>query len=338
MSEEQSIILPQRISRRELIRRSRERRTKISVLIFGLVLALLILGIPVYGYYQEFVAPGLGTIVRVNDTILNVNYYLKMLRLRVAQQSQPDYSQVPIQLVQDLVNEELVRQGVPKLGIHVTPEEIDQELKNRVLGEEGPKEVDQKEAQADFKRRYQSRLRELKLSDKEYQRLVEIDLLRDKLREQLGKTLPVVAEHIKVQAILLDNEEEGRKFAARLEKVEDFAALVKELSIDNDLKEKGGDLGWLLRGIMGAEFDEEAFKLDVGTLSKPIPTRTGYYLIKVSEKSPAREISPEHMEKLKDNALQNWLVEEEKQNKVERFFNSDRYAWAVDRIQEQLRK
>ncbi|CAG9793566.1 unnamed protein product [Diatraea saccharalis] len=42
---------------------------------------------------------------------------------------------------------------------------------------------------------------------------------------------------------------------------------------------RGGDLGSFGRGQMQAPFEEEAFKLKVGQLSKPVETDSGYHLI-----------------------------------------------------------
>ena len=105
ITEEPKPVFQRPISRRQILQRQRQKRIKLGTVIAGVVLALMILSIPAYGYYQQFVAPGLEVIVRVNDTTINTNQYLKLLKVRVALQDKPDYSTEPLQLVQDLVNQ-----------------------------------------------------------------------------------------------------------------------------------------------------------------------------------------------------------------------------------------
>ena len=69
--------------------------------------------------------------------------------------------------------------------------------------------------------------------------------------------------------------------AARIKKGEDFAKLAKEYSQDPGTAIKGGDLGFFSRGMMVKQFEDAAFKLKVGEVSKPIRTEYGYHLIKL---------------------------------------------------------
>jgi len=62
----------------------------------------------------------------------------------------------------------------------------------------------------------------------------------------------------------------------RLDKGESFDSLAKEMSpVD------GGDLGFIRKGTMDEAFDEVAFKLKKGEVSKPVKSAFGYHLIKV---------------------------------------------------------
>lgn len=67
---------------------------------------------------------------------------------------------------------------------------------------------------------------------------------------------------------------------------EDFAEVAKRFSDDPGTKSKGGDLGYFERRMMIPEFDEAAFKLDVGQVSDVVRTNFGLHVIKVTDKLP----------------------------------------------------
>jgi peptidyl-prolyl cis-trans isomerase D len=76
-------------------------------------------------------------------------------------------------------------------------------------------------------------------------------------------------------------EKKIKAIAARIKKGEDFAKLAKELSQDPGSAMKGGDLGFFGRGVMAKPFEDAAFKLKVGEVSKPVRTQFGYHIIKL---------------------------------------------------------
>ncbi len=90
----------------------------------------------------------------------------------------------------------------------------------------------------------------------------------------------------------------------RLKKGEDFAKLAREFSEDPGSAQRGGDLGPFTRGIMVKPFDETAFSLKEGEISKPVLTKFGYHIIKVYKKTAERtksldEARPLIIQKLK---------------------------------------
>lgn len=67
---------------------------------------------------------------------------------------------------------------------------------------------------------------------------------------------------------------------------EDFAEVAKKFSDDPGSKDQGGDIGLFERRMTVPEFDEAAFKLDVGQISGVVKTPFGLHIIKVTEKLP----------------------------------------------------
>ena len=340
MSTKQGRSVRRPASRRQVSRRQREQRLQRLMWIAGAFFLLLIIAVPGYAAYIEYYRPPRQLVVRVNDTSYNMGYYVKMLHLyQMLSEAQGEDlpSEAPFQLVQILEENELIRQGAPRLDIGVTPEDITQEIRTRILGTPNP-EDDPAMLEKEFQQGYRQLLEAVKFSDKEYRRIVEVDLLRERLREQLGLQVPTVAEQVHLQGIFFssdtekDPQEQAKGIADRVAAGEDFSALSRELSEDDTLKEKDGDMGWLPRGIMGEQFDEMVFSLEPGKLSELITSSEGYYVVRVVEKATAREIEEGAREALKDQALAKWLSEERGRNEVERNFDSKKYYWAVQQL------
>ncbi|WP_457676152.1 SurA N-terminal domain-containing protein [Thiolapillus sp.] len=69
----------------------------------------------------------------------------------------------------------------------------------------------------------------------------------------------------------------------RLAKGEKFEDLAREFSDDPGSREQGGDLGWISPGVMAKAFEEEAYRLNKGQVSKPVRTPFGFHIIEVTD-------------------------------------------------------
>src|SRR5947209_7785417 len=95
--------------------------------------------------------------------------------------------------------------------------------------------------------------------------------------------------------------------------------VAQEFSEESDTKDKGGDVGWIARGMftdVGAE--NELFSLDAGTRSKQHNDRTQTVWYKVLEKNDARALDDDQKKKIKDNAYAYWLNQQKKAHDVTR--------------------
>lgn len=63
----------------------------------------------------------------------------------------------------------------------------------------------------------------------------------------------------------------------------DFAALAQQNTQDLGSRDKGGDLGWLGRGVTDPAFEEVLFAMEAGTVSDPVLGVDGYHLIHLRE-------------------------------------------------------
>lgn len=92
-----------------------------------------------------------------------------------------------------------------------------------------------------------------------------------------------------------------------------FENVVRQYS-DGSTKDRGGDLGWVSRGELLPEIDKTVFALSVNSVSDPIPTKFGWHLVKVLEKSPVSykpfsEVRAEILKREQETQFQKKLAE-----------------------------
>ena len=95
----------------------------------------------------------------------------------------------------------------------------------------------------------------------------------------MSETTQVAAKHI-----LVSTEEKANDLANKIQNGETtFEDAAKEFS-NCPSKSNGGDLGFFGKNMMVKEFEEAAFALKVGEISKPVITQFGWHLIKVYDR------------------------------------------------------
>ncbi len=116
-------------------------------------------------------------------------------------------------------------------------------------------------------------------------------------------TQEVKASHILVQVKPDATPEDSAKaytkisdIKKRIENGEDFEKLARELSEDPSAKYNGGNLGYFTAMQMVYQFEEAAYKTDIGKVSPILRTRFGYHLVKVFDKRTSRgEVEVSHI-------------------------------------------
>ena len=134
-----------------------------------------------------------------------------------------------------------------------------------------------------YKRDYQfvveTYKRDADFSEEELRGLVKTELLKNKLMDAVTKDIPVTQEKVWARHILVKDEATAQNVLKRLQAGEDWFTVAKEVSEDTGSKDNGGDLGWFGRGVMIKEFEDAAFNLKIGEISKPVKTTFGWHII-----------------------------------------------------------
>lgn len=120
-------------------------------------------------------------------------------------------------------------------------------------------------------------------------------------RRQFEKVEKVRIRHIVVQANPQAGPEAAAQARAKMETIvaeikrgADFVDVAKRKSEDASTAQRGGDLGWRIRGELIDEYNNRVFDLKAGQLSEVFQTQFGYHLIKCDERQ--EEEKPEFKE------------------------------------------
>lgn len=92
---------------------------------------------------------------------------------------------------------------------------------------------------------------------------------------------------VRVRHILVQNLKTAQKIEADLKAGQHFSTLAKQYSMDPGTKAKGGEYGWVRRGMTVPAFEKAAFSQPVGVVGPPVKSPFGWHIIEVEQKKPA---------------------------------------------------
>ncbi len=278
VAKKQKYIKPAReLTKHQLAKWEQQKRLQRIALITGAVFVALVIGFAVYGYYTNEVVPLNQPVVKVNDVSYDMDYYIKALRIYGKDQDPSQLSTLADVVVGIIQSNALIKKGAYDSGIKIENTTIDAEVKRLNLP-----------------------------NDSVSHDIVYSQILAKKLLdERFSLTVPVSAEQVHVQAMLLESENVALELAKRLGAGEDFSALAKEFSWETQTRSSGGELGWLPKGLsemlVGSKvLEEAAFSMEPGQLSQPsydadIIKDVGYWLIEVADKKTEQGIQTKAM-------------------------------------------
>ena len=253
--------------------------------------------------------PGTGPVARVNgEEISRAEYDLRVQRTLDAffglARSMPRsvWKQVVGGTLNQLVQRSIDRQKARELEVSVLPEELDREFRVYVDARGGAANlprlllhtgVSEEEIREDIHAKLlhdkvlARRLGEIRISDAQVeehyskQRYDFFVQTRRQLRQIFLRTHEGYDSKLKLTVLGQAEEavrmlrEEGRGFEE-----------VARLRSEGGTRGKGGDLGWLHKGQMPAQFDRIAFSMKVGSISGIISTEMGFHIIQCLAEEP----------------------------------------------------
>lgn len=301
------------------------------------VAALLVIGLGVIGYafladqLEEWRRPG-STAIQVEDTRYRLDYFANRLSMFVRENGgqAEDVNQRAGGLAAVsslLVREEIVRRFAGEMDITATDDEIREEIASRLgitADDEG------------FDVVFRQELARTGISESNYRQMAEAAVLNGKLGEKFISEVPESADSVHYRQIMVSTEETAQEMREEIEGGGDFAALAAENSLDPATKEKGGDVGWVPRGVMGAQMDELLFALEPGGITT-IPTGSSVLVIEMLEKDDAHAVEENQKTPLAASLFTDWVEEKTRSLSVVNNVDPnsgdrdlDKITWAID--------
>jgi len=260
-------------TKHQLSKWERQKKMQRNIYIGGAVFVVIVLALVGSGYYFTQVAPFQQKVLKVNDTVIDMNYYLEFLGNSLQGMDTVQAPYAAEMVLGSIMQNELLIQRVPNMGITIEESEIDSELAKLNLP-----------------------------NDRVRRDTYKASLLGNRLlSEYIEPKVPTTAKQVWVQAMFVEFEDVANEVLGRLNNGESFIKLAKEYSVEESTKEKSGELGWLLEGLIGPTgqkfsnslLGDIAFNTAPGTVSKPIYDSSvlktgGYWLLEVTERDESQ--------------------------------------------------
>lgn len=262
---------PQRVfTRHQISHYQQQKKRQRIILSLGLIIITAVILIMGVGWFVSEYQPMHEKAITVNDTEFNMQYYVDLLKLQGKDQPAEYVQYLADNIILTIEQNELIRQEALKLGISISNDEIEAELKNH--------EPPFNDAHKDF--------------------LSGQLLIKKLLDGYFNNQVPTNAEQIYVMAMLLESEAQVEEIKARLANSDNFTDLAREKSLDYFSRLSGGDYGWhtkdILSGLLPGPIVDNAFAATAGILSRPIYDEEtekglGYWLVKVLDTNVEEE-------------------------------------------------
>jgi peptidyl-prolyl cis-trans isomerase D len=247
----------------------------------------------------------------VGDTFVGYDQYAAQIQQR-ANMSVPEF--------EDLINQGMIEEKFRQLvtgGVTVSPQEVQEEFRRKnekvkldyVVIKPDDLQAKIQPSDADLMAYFDKNRANYAVPEKRSVRyaMLDMDQLRARTSVSDDEVRAYYKDHIDtykledrahVEHILFKTvdktDAEAQEIQKKAEDVlkqaksgKDFAALAKQYS-DDTSKDKGGDIGWIVKGQTVPEFEAVAFSLPKGNISDLVKTQYGFHIIKVIDRENAR--------------------------------------------------
>jgi foldase protein PrsA len=271
--------------------------------IIFLLAALLVLVAAGCGGDDEENVPGDAIAVVGDDEISKAEFDALISQAKAGYKTQkrdfpkvgtPEYNNLKNQAVRYLVERAQFAQRAEELDVQVTDKQVDDRLA-----------LITKQYFGGSQKRLETTLKQQGTTEAQVRKDIRAQLIQEAIFKDVTEDVKVSDQEVAkyyndnksrygqpesrdVRHILVPSREQANKLYTRIKNGESFAKLAKQYSKDPGSKDQGGKLT-IARGQTVPPFDQTAFLLGRGVVSRPVKTQYGYHLIQpISAIKPAK--------------------------------------------------
>ena len=214
------------------------------------------------------------------------------------------------QVLNALIERRLIMQAAAAAGVVVTPEMVDQRLSELRAADEAA---------------FQTFLQTNGWTEEEFRETLAAEIVTGEMVTRVTADVPTTMEHVRASYIQMDDGALAQSVLERARAGDDFAFLAEQNSVDRVTGANGGDLGFFKVGsLLVPEVEAAAFALQPGEISDLVSVtdaegKTTYYIIKVTERDPNRELTADDRYGLMQATFDSWLESLWTNATIERF-------------------
>jgi parvulin-like peptidyl-prolyl isomerase len=266
VAKKKKAVKPREYTRRQLSHFQKQKRRQRIIFISGIAIIAAIILIVLVGWFIGEYRPLHKTVIKVYDTKINTEYFIDTLEIAGKGQEAGRIEAMTDSVVNEIIQDELVRQGAVRFGITVS----DDEVKKAIAGSSLP-------------------------VNNASMGLMRAQLLQNRLKsEYFASQVPESDNQVYMMTMLVESESLALEVRDKFISSNNFTALASEYAQNYTSKQNKGDYGWHPTSIylnqLGSTIPVDfAFHAEKGALSPPLPDKDaykqlGYWLLRVNNR------------------------------------------------------
>ena len=259
---------PREMTRRQLSHHRRQQRRQRIIFISGITIIAAIILIVIAGWFTSVYYPLHRTVIKVYDTKINMAFFVDMLAIGGQNQQAGNIEAMAPNVANEIVQDELIKQGAAQLKINVSDQDIKAALKGTTLP-----------------------VNDASMS------LIRAQILQSQLKsEHFTPLVPESDNQVYMMTMMVESDSLALDIRDRLVNGDNFTALDAQYAQNYTSKQNKGDYGWhpasILLPQLGSSIPIDfAFGANVtaGALSPPLSDndsskQLGYWLLRVNDR------------------------------------------------------